>query len=243
MFLTIILLRMLIPASVEDGDREFLRTNYKEAAAIYDSVLTAGRDSSVVLWRLARAYVCMADVAEEKDQLDLYRIAGWYAERSIVADSLIADGHTWRAAALGNIAMYEGGKTKIRLTHEIRNELDLAIRLNPSDDIAYSILGSFYIALGDVSWIERQLAAIFLGRLPEGGFPEAEQALRKAIALAPDVIRHHFELGRLYLLMGRDSDARTELQRVTTLRPSTGSDPRTQKSAERMILTITRDDE
>jgi tetratricopeptide (TPR) repeat protein len=234
---------MLIPASVEDGDREFLRTNYKEAAAIYDSVLTAGRDSSVVLWRLARAYVCMADVADEKEQLDLYRIAGWYAERSIVADSLIADGHTWRAAALGNIAMYEGGKTKIRLTHEIRNELDLAIRLNPSDDIAYSILGSFYIALGDVSWIERQLAAIFLGRLPEGGFPEAEQALRKAIALAPDVIRHHFELGRLYLLMGRDSDARTELQRVTALRPSTGSDPRTQKSAERMILTITRDDE
>jgi tetratricopeptide (TPR) repeat protein len=243
LYLTIILLRMLIPASVQDGDREFLRTNYKEAAAIYDSVLTAGRDSSVVLWRLARAYVCMADVADEKDELALYRIAGWYAERSIVADSLNSDGHTWRAAALGNIAMYEGGKTKIRLTHEIRNELDLAIRLNPSDDIAYSILGSFYIALGDVSWIERQLAAIFLGRLPDGGFPEAEQALRKAIALAPDVIRHHFELGRLYLLMGRDSDALTELQRVTALRPATGSDPRTQKSAERMILTITRDDE
>ena len=76
--------------------------------------------------------------------------------------------------------------------------------LKPDDDIAYTILGSFYRALGNVSWIERQLASVFLGNLPDGGYPEAEVALKKAIALAPGTLRHRQELGMLYIDWGKD---------------------------------------
>jgi len=89
------------------------------------------------------------------------------------------------AAALGNIAMFEGSKGKVRLCNEIKQELDRALDLDSLDDVAYSIMGSFYLALGKVSWIERQLASVFLGSLPDGGFEEAEAALRRAIAIAP----------------------------------------------------------
>jgi tetratricopeptide (TPR) repeat protein len=227
-----------LPLSLSDGDQEFSRSNYRQAAAIYDSVLSSALDSTAVLWRLARVYVCMGDVAEPDEKLALYQEADGFAQRCIRADSTTSEGHTWRAAALGNIAMFEGGRTKVRLAHTIKHELDLATRLNPDDDVAYSILGSFYLALGQVSWIERQLAAIFLGRLPEGGFAEAEYALQKAVTIAPDVIRHHYELGRLYVVTDRPQEAIDEFRRVISLPVQMGSDEGTRHSAEQMIEQI-----
>lgn len=209
--------------------------NYPQAEAFYDSALNTSTDSADVLWRLARVYVCMADVAPRGERLDIYRQAEGFASRCILADSLKSEGHTWRAAALGNIAMFEGSKTKVNLCHVIKRELDISISLNPDDDIAYSILGSFYMALGNVSWIERQLAAVFLGSLPEGGYDESERALKKAIALGPGVIRHHFELGELYMLQDRTGEALEQFRRVMELPVLLGRDRRTQSRAVALI--------
>ena len=183
-------------------------------------------------------YVCRADISPKDEKLSLYRLAETFAQRCIAADSLKSQGHTWLAAALGNIAMYEGSKAKVRLCYSIKKELECSIHLNPVDDIAYSILGSFYMALGNVSWIERRLASIFLGSLPEGGYDESEQALKKAIALAPNVIRHHFELGDLYVQENRNKEALEQFKQVLTLQALLASDQRTQQSAETMIRTL-----
>jgi len=129
------------PSSVERGDQEFVSRNYPLAVAVYDSVLTTSRDSASVLWRLARVYICVADVAPEDQQLELYRRAEAYAVRSISSDSTKSEGHSWRAAALGSVAMFEGSKAKVRLCTVIKQELERAIELNPRDDIAFSILG------------------------------------------------------------------------------------------------------
>ena len=221
--------------ALADGDQEFIRLNYPLALVIYDSLLTTTPDSAEVLWRLARLYVCIADTSPRDQKLDLYRRAEVFALRCIAADSTNSRGHTWRAAALGNMAMFEGGKSKVKLCCAIRDELDLSIRLNPGDDIAYSILGSFYMALGNVSWFERQLASIFLGSLPEGGYAESERALRRAIALAPNVIRHHFELGNLFVLLGRDKEAVAEFQQVQTLPVLVARDQQTRHTAAGLI--------
>jgi len=127
----------------------------------------------------------------------------------------------------------------VKLCRLIKQELDRSIRLNPVDDIAYSILGSFYMALGNVSWIERRLAAIFLGTLPEGGYDESESALKKAIALAPGVIRHHSELGTLYMEQDRYREALEEFHLAATLPVLLASDERTRLSAARMIKNLT----
>lgn len=225
-------------SSIERGDQEFGRINYQAAEAAYGSVLGASADSAGVLWRLARLYVCMADVAPRDQKRELYRQAEAFASRCITADSMKSEGHTWRAAALGNIAMFEGGEARIKLCTSIKQELECSISLNPNDDVAYSILGSFYMALANVSWIERQLAAVFLGSLPEGGYDESESALMKAIALAPGVIRHHFELGKLCMEQERFQQALEEFHLVATLPVLLASDERTQRSAARLIKDI-----
>jgi tetratricopeptide (TPR) repeat protein len=224
----------LTAAGLTAGDAEFARLEYDRAEVTYDSVRTLSPDSAQCFWRLARLYVCRGDMAEREKKEETYRKAVEFAERCIRSDSTVAQGHTWKAAALGNIAMFEGSKGKVRLCNEIKHELDRALALDSLDDVAYSITGSFYLALGKVGWIERQLAAVFLGSLPDGGFGEAEAALRKAIAIAPGIVRHRFELGLVLEEEGRREEAIQSFRAAAELPTTVASDPRTRERALRM---------
>ena len=231
----------LDPGYVYPGDEEFVLIDYPAAVEKYDSLYARASGDPRLFWRMARVYVCMGDVAPRSGRRELYELAEGYARECIRLDSTIAEGHTWRAAALGNIAMFEGSERKIELTNQIRFELDYALRLNPRDDIAYSILGSFYRALGNVSWFERQLAGLFLGGLPDGGYEESEQALRHAIEIAPDVTRHHFELGLLHLNWDRPADARRSFERAASLPVQVARDSSRQRRARKWAASLKED--
>jgi tetratricopeptide (TPR) repeat protein len=194
------------------GDRAFQAMEYSVALRAYDSVTTVEPRQAAAYWRLARVQVCIADTLPHAEQEAYYRAAVENARRCIAEDSAIAEGHSWLAAALGNLAMYEGSRRKVQLCDTIKDELETAIRLNPDDYLAYSILGSFYRALGNVSWFERMLAGMLYGSVPRGGFAEGEVALKKAIAIAPEVMRNHFELGMLYRDWGKGRESRAEFE-------------------------------
>jgi tetratricopeptide (TPR) repeat protein len=222
-------------ASIEKGDREFKAMQYMRAAAQYDTALSVSVDSSSVLWRLARAWICYADTANPDRKFDLYKHAESFARRAVRADSTSSQAHAWLAAALGNVAMFEGGKTKVSLAHAIKREVDRAITLDGNNDVAWSILGSFHKAIGDVSWIEKQLANVFLGGLPDGGYGESEMAFHRAIALAPGTVRNHFELAQVYISLSRKKEAMDELRLTQTLPAGVASDYRLKRWTASLI--------
>jgi tetratricopeptide (TPR) repeat protein len=116
------------------------------------------------------------------------------------------------------------------MSREIMALTDTALALNPHDDVVYSIRGSFYHALGNVGWVKKNLAALFLGSVPPGGYAESEAALRKAIELAPQVMRHQYELAILYIDWGREEEAVEVLRRAAQLSVQVASDvPRLKK--------------
>ena len=158
----------------------------------------------------------MGEVAKKDERVGFYRKAELHARRCVELDPNKAEGHTWLAAALGNRALFEGIRTQIELANEIKAELDRALALRQDDDATYSILGSYYFTLGSVSWVERQLAGLFLSSVPEGGFEESEAAFLKAIAIAPETPRHRFELGKLYLDWGREEEGKRMLESGTS---------------------------
>jgi len=220
-------LALLIPISsslVQTGDREFYAINYPVAITLYSEALAADPDNPAIHWRLARVYVTSGEVAPESEREQIYRKAESHARRCIALDSTIAEGHTWLAAALGNIALFVGGSTKIKLANEIKAELDHSLALSEEDDVTWSILGSFYYSVGAVSWFERQMANIFLSSIPEGGFEESEYAFRRAIAIAPDIPRHRFELGKVYLEWGREEDGYRMFESALQLAPTSAGD-------------------
>jgi tetratricopeptide (TPR) repeat protein len=214
----VLFLSALLGAPSEgSGDSAFTSIDYPIAVREYEGALEAHPGDAQVLWRLARVYVCMAETAEEPDRGKLLQSAEEYARRSIDSDSTLPEAHTWRAAALGYIAFYAGMSKQVRLAWEILAETDKSLALNPHDDAAYSIRGSLYRALGGAGWLRRQLARLFVGKLPPGGYEEGEAELLQAVRLAPDVMRHHYELGVFYLDWGKIPEARRVLERARDL--------------------------
>lgn len=220
------------------GDESFLKMEYPAAIELYASALDQHPDDPDLLWRLARAYVCKGEVLEGEERLAECKQAETYARQCIVADSMKAEGHSWLAAALGYIALDAGKSEQVKLSHELLREVEQAIQLNSNDDAAYSIKGSFYRALGNVSWFQRQLAAIFVGKVPKGGFEEAEVALKKAIALAPTVMRHEYELGILYMDMDRKEEAKRVLEHAATLPIKVAIDRPRLKKIQELLITL-----
>ena len=236
----LLIILILFPVGGESsfpGDREFFGMNYPAAIDSYRVSMTHDPGNPELYWRLARAYVTSGEVAPDSEREALYRKAEHYARMCVALDSTKAEGHTWLAAALGNIALFVGGKTKIRLANEIKDELDRALSLRDDDDVTWSILGSFYYSLGSVSWFERQLASLFLSRIPEGGFEESERAFKRAIELAPDTPRHRFELGKLYLDSGREEEGYRLFESALGLAPTAAGDT----MARRIMLETLRE--
>lgn len=203
--------------NVATGDEAFYRIDYPVAIAAYESELRLTPDDPELLWRLSRAYVCMGEVLENGEEIQYFRKAEEYANRCLQLRPSHPQGRTWLAATLGYLALSAGMKEQIALTNRLYDEIQQLLALDPGNDAAYSILGSIYRALGNVGWVQRRLAAVLFGSLPDGGFEEGEIALKKAIELAPDVMRHHYELGVLYLDWGRKEEARHVLQAAELL--------------------------
>lgn len=206
------------------GDEAFARMEYDTALLQYDSVLQVNAPYPELSWRMARLHIAMGDVAEGNARSVHYRSAEEHARHCVTLDSVNSQGYAWLAAALGNIAMNAGSRRKVELANEIKRCLDRAIVLDSTNDVAWSILGTFYRSLGGVSWIERQLAHLLLGSLPDGGYGEAEQAFRRAIALAPRTVRHRFELALFYEQTGRLDEAGVEYTQCTLLTQQMASD-------------------
>ncbi len=201
--LTFLLLIMHGPAFLERGDSCFRVQDYAGAMMLYTEHLGKERDDAEGNWRLARAAICAGDVSAGPEQELLYRKALAASTRAVGIDSLNSNAHCWYAVSLGYIALFEGSRTKVEYCRRIQRSLERAIALDPASDVAYSVLGTFYRMLAKVSWVERQLADLLLGGLPAGGYAEAERMLKRAVLLAPAILRHQYELGLVYYETGR----------------------------------------
>ncbi|KAB2924894.1 MAG: tetratricopeptide repeat protein [Bacteroidetes bacterium] len=223
--MTALLLLLLSVSSVlRDGDDAFRRFRYTEAIVLYESALTRNSDASGAHWRLARCYITIGDTVPRDRREPYYRDAERHAKLSVETDPLSSDAQTWYAIATGYVAMYEGVRAKVARANDIKRALDRAVELDPRNDVAHSVLGTFYRTLGKVGWMERQLADLLLGGLPPGGFADAERSLLKAVELAPDIIRHRFELGQLYVDMERPDDAKRVFTEALRYPPVLASD-------------------
>ncbi|NQU45884.1 MAG: hypothetical protein HQ516_02385, partial [Chlorobium sp.] len=79
--------------------------------------------------------------------------------------------------------------------------------LNPNDQTALSMLGSYYRQAAGIGWFRRMMGGTFVGKMPEGDYKDAKDALQKAITLDPRVIRNYHELALVELELGHKKKA------------------------------------
>jgi tetratricopeptide (TPR) repeat protein len=197
-------------AAVEIADKAFWKMNYPKADSIYTAELHHNPGNVELYWRLARLQISLGESLEPDktdERLHHYRKAAEYAKRCITLDSTIGKGHSWYAASLGLIADKIGTKEKIKQANEVKRELDCALRLNPNDETALSILGSYYFEAAQIGWFKRMLGNAFIGEVPKGNYDLAEKAFKKAIIIDSRIIRNYHELALIAIKKGNREEA------------------------------------
>ena len=94
---------------------------------------------------------------------------------------------------------------------------DAAIRLNPKSDYAWHVLGRWNYELANLNAALRFVAEAIYGKMPDASNERAAECFEKAIALRPDRVIHHVELGRTYAALGRKPEALAMLKKGLSL--------------------------
>jgi len=208
-----------------NGDSLFNVFDNEGAIENYQKAYDLDSTSYEICWKLSRAYVDVGETLEDEARSDYYQKSNFYAQKAVELNSDGAKGHRTLSIAIGRVALDAGAKERVRLSKEVKKEVDLAIKLDPNDDIAYHVLGRWNRKLANLSWIERGFANMFLGGVPEDASEEnAAAAFKKAIELNPGYINHHLELGMTYEMMDMEEEAKAEYQKCLNLPKSSAAD-------------------
>lgn len=228
--LTLVLLSLSLFAQEEainpvaQGDEFYAKFDNVSALKAYASALEADSMNYEANWKAARAAIDVGETLEDEPRAEHYKLGEKYARRATRANMEGSKGHLFLSIALGRVALDAGAKERIRLSKEIKKEVDLALKYDPQDDIAWHVLGRWNRKLSNLSWIEKGFANIFLGGVPDDASEEnAVNAFKKAIEIHPGHINHHLELGITYEMIGDDAKAAEEFQKCLDL-PKTDSD-------------------
>jgi len=231
-------------AALDAADQAFRSLRYEEADSLYTTMLQTGQESSDLYWKLARLNISIAesiDPGESTKKMPFYSKAVDYARKSVQLDGNNASAHTWLAASLALKADKIGAKEKVNRAAEIKKELEKALELNPNDDVAWSMLGSYNYQISKIGWFSRFMGNTFVGGMPKGSREEAEKNFKKAISLNPRVIRHYHELALLYLDENRKKDALNILRIAETRPVLIKSDTRRLKEIRKLIAKLSEE--
>lgn len=230
------------PANVVDdlirqGDEAMARLEPAAAFQAYQTAVTRNPSNYEALWKSGRTLLDLGELEKRgNSQKDKYNKALKYAERAIKVNPDGAEGHFVRAYALGRVALFEGGKTKIRLSREVKVEALRAIDLDPLNDGAYNLMGRWNYDIADLNFVERTIAKTILGGVPEdASFDSAAHYYELAIQANPNHVAHYLEYARTLLRLDRDEDARVALQKAIDL-PSADLDDGANKDEARALL-------
>jgi len=218
------------------GDVLDAKHRNQEAVGIYLEADAIQPNDAEILRRIAKQYSQQV-VSESRspENRELARKALDYAQRAVRSDPGNANAHLSLAICCGKAAFLEGARRRIEMSRLIRGEAEAAIRLDPGSDYAWHVIGRWNYELANFNAALRFLAEAIYGRFPDASNERAAECFEKAIAIQPDRVIHHVELGRTYAALGRKQEALTELKKGLSL-PSREKEDNESKDRARKAL-------
>jgi tetratricopeptide (TPR) repeat protein len=224
------------------ADAAYAQGNLAQALSGYQAVLAANPHHFGALWRASRAESELGEDAKGEDRKQLIAKAVEHARAAVRVAPDSARGHLSLAIALGRQARKEGPKTKLALAREIKSEVDHALQLDASLGRAYHVRALWNREISDLNALERMAANAVLGGVPKGAsMDNAVNDLTRAVELEPQYVNHRLELGRTYFMLKRWGEARRELEKASSLAPTSNPrDPRYQAEARELLKKVRR---
>jgi tetratricopeptide (TPR) repeat protein len=224
---------------IQKGDVFYAKLQATEALEFYLPAEKLDPTNVKLLVRIAREYRhLMSDATKAAEKLQLGNTAVDYALRAVTLAPEDPEAQLALAISYGKMMPLEETKQQIATQRLIKSAVDKAITLDPTNDLAWHVLGRWYLALADVGTLKRALARVAYGKLPPAKHEDAVCCFEKAIALNPNRLMHCIELGRTYAEMGREAEARKFVIRGLAM-PETEKEDQENKAREQILKTAT----
>ncbi len=206
--------------AIARGDSLLRVFDTRAAIDAYREGLSGSDENAELLRKISRAIGNLAEETPGRDgDEEAHREAVELARRAVNASPETARTHATLAAALGRLALYEGGRRKVELAREVELEARRAVELDPSDFAAFIVLGVLNRELATLNPFLKAFARAFFGRLPEASLERSAAHLERAVQLAPQITAARYELALTYLELDRKSAAIQALRTVLTIEP------------------------
>jgi tetratricopeptide (TPR) repeat protein len=219
-------------------DADHLAGRYPDALAAIERELPKNTRDFELLWRKAENLTDWARVSPKEEQEARYEEAVGVARLAVEVRDQDAEGWFQLGKALGRLALFRGGKKKVEMSREVKEDFEKAIALKPDHAGALHGLARWHREVANLPWVLKTAAKIIYGGLPPASNEQAIELFHKAIALEPENIVHHLELGKTLLEVKDRDGARAEFQKALDLPQVRADDPEWQEEARRELARI-----
>lgn len=224
---------------IAKGDAYYAKLQAADALKYYLPAEKLDPNNVHLLVRISREYRhLMSEATQPQEKLSLGSTAVDYAKRAVALQPNDPEAELAVAISYGKLEPFEGNREKFEASRIIKRAADKAIKLDPSSDLAWHVLGRWHVALADVNAFERAMAQVVFGKLPESTYEDAARCFEKAIELNPNRLMHYIELGRVYAHMGRIEDARNLISKGLAMRDTEKDDPETKRQGQELLVKL-----
>lgn len=225
---------------IEQGDALDRQFRSAEALEAYLNAAAERPDDAALQRKIAKQYVEMVlDARSRREQARLAELGYETAVRAKELDPRDPEGRLTLAIAAARLAYYTSNpRRKLELSQVAHDEAQESVRLNPRYALGWHMLGRWHYELAGLNPVLRVLAGTIYGRHPAASYEQAAEYMEKAVQLESGNALFHAELGRAYLALGRNVDAKKELERSLTLPRRTRDDAGAQDRARQALRTL-----
>ncbi len=225
-----------VPDLIRKTDALDAKNLNAEALVVIQQADQLSPENAEILYRLAKQKAqLMLDAKSSAERKQLGAEALDAAQRAVAADPKSAEAHLSLAIVYGRLAQDESARRKVELSRLIRDEAEIAAKLDPREDYAWHVLGRWNYEMANFNAVLKALAQAIYGKFPDASNEKAVEYLEKSVALRPDRVVHQIELGRAYLAIGEKDKARAALEKGLSL-PSVAKDDNETKERGRKAL-------
>ncbi|MGI9044919.1 MAG: hypothetical protein ACR2GK_12480, partial [Gemmatimonadaceae bacterium] len=150
-----------------------------------------------------------------------------YAGRAVALEPGDAEGYFSLSRALGNTALTQSARGRVRFATDIRSSALECLRIDPDHAGCLHVMGMWNAEVMRLNSITRMIAKNVLGGKAFGtaSWKEAIRYMRASVAAEPARIVHRVDLGEIYSDTGDKAAARAEFETALRLAVTDVNDP------------------
>jgi tetratricopeptide (TPR) repeat protein len=225
-----------VDAMLKEADRLEAAPDEKAALAKYKEVL---KINPAQVHALSKSSELCSRIGQRQTNAsirdDYYTAARIYAQTALRIDSASSEANTSMAIMLGRSTLTKSGKEKVLSAKDLKKYVEMAIKSNPYNFLAWHVLGRWHYEISNLNMIERAAVKVFYGGFPPSSLKESIVAFEKSKALTSGFILNYLELAKAYHRDNQDDKAIATLNEMMRIPNRTEDDPAIKETGKKLL--------